>query len=315
MERNRRALRAVGWLLGLALILWTVGEGLSRVAVAVDPNEAKVEELTSLAGKNFDVLYLGNSVAYQGINPATVDEACGTKSYNLALGGSSAIEQKLLLERYLSENKPLRLVVIGVTPNLGEFGEDLRPTIYLRLSSEQRAEYQDYLKSIGQEPLGWVDELLHHFPAYRHRRAIEPLLKYAMRGSARKPTYVQGHLTLNETGKIPDRWPARDAGIDAAGLSALLDACQREKLPVLVVELPNTPSFNESVRNRSSVLDELKQLVAEHPDAKFVSFNEADGPKFDRKDWVGVNHFNSAGAKKFSAILAPYIAAELAEPQ
>jgi len=313
MERNQRLLRSAGWLLGLVLVLWAVGAVLTRVAILVDPNEAKVDELTSLQHQNFDVVFLGNSVTYQGINPATIDEACHTTSYNLALGGSSAIEQKILLERYLAENKPPRLVVIGVTPNLGEFGEDLRPTIFLRLSAEQREDYQRYLEAIGRPRLGWVEDLLNRFPAYRHRRAIEPLLKYLMRGASRKPTCVQGHLTLNESGKIPDRWPAREAGMDFDGLRALLETCAKEKLRVLVVELPNTPSFNESVKNRDKILAELKSLVAAQPNAKFISFNAADAPQFDRKDWFGVNHFNSPGAVKFSKILAPYIKEELAE--
>jgi hypothetical protein len=313
MDWKTRALRACGWSLGLALILWLIGVALTRVAIAVDPNEAKVDEVTNLEDRNYDVLFLGNSVTYQGINPETIDAACGTTSYNLALGGSHAIEQNLLLEQYLAHNKPPRLVVFGVTPNLGDVGEDLRPSVYLRLSHDQLKEYDDYRTSTGQGPLGWADAMLHRFPAYRHRRAIEPLLKLLLRGDTRKPTYVQGHLTLNEVAKVPDRWPAREAGIDAEGIERLLDTCEQARIPVLVLELPNSPSFNASVLNRDKVLDQLKKIVAAHANAKFLSLNEADGPRFDAQYWFGVNHLNSAGAKKFSEILAPYIAAELAE--
>jgi hypothetical protein len=93
MDRNQRILRSAGWLLGLVLVLWGVGAVLTRVAILVDPNEAKVEELTSLQNQNFDVVFLGNSVTYQD-QPRDNRRDCHTKSYNRARR-FSAIEQNL----------------------------------------------------------------------------------------------------------------------------------------------------------------------------------------------------------------------------
>ena len=98
--------------------------------------------------------------------------------------------------------------------------------------------------------------------------------------------HVQGHLTLNEVAKVPDRWPWCEAGIDAEAVERLLDTCEQTKIPVLVLELPNSPSFNASVMNRDKVLNQLKKIVAAHPNAKFLSLNEADGPRFDAQYWV-----------------------------
>ncbi len=303
--------RALAWLAGLALLLWLLGIGLRQVALTLDPNETKVVELLQLQARPHDVLYLGNSVAFQGINPKVIDDACGVTSYNLAVGGSSPIEQDLILRAYLRHNPAPKLVVIGVTPNLGAFGDDLRPTVYLALEEPEKSYYAQFLQENGLPPLPFSDEIVMRVPAYRHRTTLEPMLKFFVRGEARRPSFVQGHLTYREVGAVPARLPAQRAGLDVAGLRSCLDTCQEHGVPALIVELPNSPSFNKSVVERDGAMKLLHELIDGRQGVSFVSFNEDGGPEFDRADWLGTNHFNSRGAEKFSALLAPRIDSKL----
>ncbi len=177
--------------------------------MTLDPNEAKLVESLRLQAQPNDVLYLGNSVTFQGINPKVIDDACGVKSYNLAVGGSSPIEQDLILRAYVRHNPTPKLVVIGVTPNLGAFGDDLRPTVYLALEEPEKSYYAEFLQENGLAPLPIGDEIALRVPAYRHRTTLEPMLKFFVRGEARRPSFVQGHLTYREVGAVPARLPVQ----------------------------------------------------------------------------------------------------------
>ena len=304
----KSVLRTAAWTGGLAVVVYLTGVALKQAALAVDPNEAKAASLARLGGQNREVLYLGNSVAYQGINPQVIEESAGKSGFNLALGGSSPIEQELLLRSFLEKNARPKLIVFGVTPNLGEFGIKVRPTIYLDLEDSQKHAYRLYLESTGDRAPSWSDELFFRLAAYRHRTAIEPLLKFMYRGQSRTLSFVDGHMTYNEAGAVPERFPPRQAGIDTTGLRSLLDYCGREKLPVLLVELPNSPSFNAAVEGRPFALAAIEELIADRRWVRFVSFNDEQKYPFTREDWLGTNHFNTVGARKFSRLLAPRVA-------
>ena len=123
-------------------------------------------------------------------------------------------------------------------------------------------------------------------------------LKLLLRGDTRKPTYVQGHLTLNEVAKVPGSLAGTtEAGIDAEGIERLsiLRAGEDSCAGVGVAELAVVQCFGDEPRQSARPTEE--DCLAAHPNAQFLSLNEADGPRFDAQYWFGVNHLNSPRQK------------------
>ncbi|MDX2045541.1 MAG: hypothetical protein SFU87_02095 [Chitinophagaceae bacterium] len=62
--------------------------------------------------EHHDVLLLGNSFMYYGINPAVIDPATGYNSFNAGLGGAELPELKFLLDSYLKQHTPPRYLFL-----------------------------------------------------------------------------------------------------------------------------------------------------------------------------------------------------------
>ena len=68
--------------------------------------------------KDFDIIYLGNSLVHSGINPYYVDSITGLQSYNLGIGACDEEEMKLLTTVYLQHHQPPAYAVIGVDKSM-----------------------------------------------------------------------------------------------------------------------------------------------------------------------------------------------------
>ncbi|HEX5653036.1 MAG TPA: hypothetical protein VFX58_08180 [Chitinophagaceae bacterium] len=63
---------------------------------------------------SYDILLLGNSRVYTGLNPYYIDSITGLNSYNLALDGSDEQEMKLLTTLYLQHHQAPHIVLVGL---------------------------------------------------------------------------------------------------------------------------------------------------------------------------------------------------------
>lgn len=273
------------------------GELFRTLALRFDPNEPKAVGVLQLKNQDYDIIFMGNSVAQQGINPAIIDSHLGSSSFNMAIGGGSIYENELMLRNYLISNKKPDLIVYGMFVNEVRWGENLRPTFRYNFDKKVRKHYRNVA---GKSPAdrGLIKHL-DRIPLYRYRTALEHGLKFVIDPENRTYTYFKGFLRTTVCGKVPKKLPLHEAGINEQAYQSYMDFTKSEGIDTLIIELPNSQSFNTATTGREAVLE----IIRAKSDLGFISFNE-NVEQYSSEMWVGINHFNIKGADRFSKILA-----------
>ena len=280
----------------LALIV-ILGELFRTLALRFDPNEPKVVDILKLKNKDYDIIFMGNSVTQQGVNPAIIDSLLGANSYNMATGGGSILESELMLRNYLISNEKPKLIVYGMFVNEVSWGGSLRPTFRYNFDKSVRQQYRNRINK-NRTTLD-LSTHLNILPLYRYRVALEHALKFIIAPKGRAYTYYKGFLRVNVSQKVPEKLPKHQAGINEEAYRNFMNLTKSEGIKTLIIELPNSKSFNEATTGRDAVL----KIVEQGSDIGFVSFNH-NVEQYTPEMWVSINHFNIKGADKFSAILA-----------
>ena len=274
----------------------------------LDPNLAKIEEMMAFRGESFEALAIGDSTTLEGVNPEVLEEKLGIESYNLATGGQSPLESEMVLRHYLSRNEKPRLVLLGVNVNIDGYASAMNPSIYLGLSPEHRAEYARKVREVSAAPLDRSYPLFNRVKAYRHRRAIEHLIKFAIQGEGRRPRFLRGHLAL-EVSSMPSLPPVHEVSDDSEELEGFLALCREEGIAVLAFEPPNHPGYSSGSLGREEKLAWVVQRAADDPNLEFRSFNDEGSLSYAKEEWVNLNHLNAAGARRFTEQqIVPYLA-------
>lgn len=281
----------------LLVLIFIFGEVFRILALKFDPNEPKAVDVLKLKNKDYDILFMGNSVPQQGINPAVIDSLLNVNSYNMATGGGSILENELVLRNYLISNEKPKLIVYGIFVNEISWGGSLRPTFRYNFDKSVRKYYQ--AKTNKTTTKRDLSTHLNIVPLYRYRVALEHALKFIIDPKGRNYTYYKGFLRTQVVKKVPEKLPEHKAGINEAGYRSFMDFTESHGIKTLIVELPNSKSFNKATIGRDSVL----QIIKTKSDFGFVSFNH-NIEQYTPEMWQGLNHFNIKGANKFSAILA-----------
>lgn len=279
---------------GLLIVLIIVlGEFFRTLALRFDPNEPKVVDIINMNNEKYDILFMGNSVTQQGINPEVIDRELQANTYNLATGGGSIFENELILRNYLLHNEKPKLIVYGLYVNEVTWGGSLRPTFRYSFDKKVRQHYKQKLKKRD------LNKHLNIIPLFRYRVSLEHALKFIVNPGDRNYSHYKGFLVTTVTKKVPTKLPKHTSGINENSYRDFMDYAKKEGIKVLLLELPNSPSFNKATLKRDSTL----QAILNYPDAKFISLNN----KLDLyppEMWTGLNHFNIKGANAFSEILA-----------
>ena len=281
----------------LLMLIFIFGEVFRVLALKFDPNEPKSVDVLKLKNKDYDIIFMGNSVPQQGINPAVVDSLIGVNSYNMAIGGGSILENELMLRNYLIFNKKPKLVVYGMLVNEVSWGGSLRPTFRYNFDKNIRGYYNAKLNKISAKRD--LSTHLNIVPLYRYRVALEHALKFIIDPIGRNYTYYKGFLRTKVVKKLPEKLPKHEAGINEDAYRSFMNFTESKDIKTLIIELPNSKSFNEATLGRDAVL----QIIKTQSDLGFVSFNQ-NIEQYTPEMWQGINHFNIKGADKFSAILA-----------
>lgn len=281
----------------LVLLILSIGELFRALALRFDPNEPKAVDVLQLQDSEYDIIFMGNSITQQGINPTVIDKQLGSNSYNMAVGGGSILENELMLRNYLISNEKPKLIVYGMFVNEVRWGKKLRPTFRYNFDGSIRKLYRERTSEslIGQD----LTANLNRIPLYRYRVALEHALKFVIDPENRNYTYQKGFLQTTVSGNVPKKLPPHSAGINEEAYCSFMQFTKSEGIDTLIVELPNSKSFNDATTGRDAVIEFVRSEI----DLGFVSFND-NIEQYSPEMWVGLNHFNLKGANKFSGILA-----------
>jgi len=310
---TRAPVRAIAlFTLGLAASLLLIGEALRAGALRLDANVAKVRDLAAMEGAAHDVLAIGDSTTLEGVDAEAMTAGLGASTYNLATGGQSFLASELVLERHLRRNPAPRLVLLGVYVNRARDGAPMQPDLYLSLPEDLRGEYRDRYRGLSGDGLPRSYGVFNRLPAYRYRGTVDRALKAALVGAARVPELVRGQARMEDS-RPAELGPPRDIHFDPAALASFLDACDERGLEVAMFEPPNHAGASERSRGRQEALAHIERLAAGRPGVHWRSFNDAGSLAYDADEWIGLDHLNARGARRFTdAQLTPWVRSLLA---
>lgn len=310
---TRAPVRAIAaFALGLVASLLVIGEALRAGALRLDANVAKVRDLAAMEGAAHGVLAIGDSTTLEGVDAEAMTAGLGASTYNLATGGQSFLASELVLERHLRRNPAPRLVLFGVYVNRARDGAPMQPDLFLSLPDDLRSEYRARYADLFGDGLPRSYGVFNRLPAYRYRGTVDRALKAALVGAARVPELVRGQARMEDS-RPAALGPPRDIHFDAAALESFLDACAARGLEVAMFEPPNHPGASERSRGRDEALAHVERLAAERPGVHWRSFNDAGSLAYDADEWIGLDHLNARGARRFTeAQLTPWVRSLLA---
>lgn len=276
-----------------------------------------------------DMVYLGDSHCYEGINPSVIDEKTGLRSFNLGTNAQSLYHSRELLEMVMEEHEP-EAVVLALDPyflgvgherhsrpeaafvrarNTGqpvgvrlknaagfmfdpEYGKDTESVNYIFPWVSSRGAKGAWTKNV-QAKISGEEPANANWNNYREPDGFKPFTQIN--------DYEHGGAC------IPDEWTPEMLSEDALEeLDAICEICRAHHAKIMVIGVPNTYSW--VLRTGSSYLERnaaVREFLAKQG-VSYYDFNLVRPEyllmrKDDFKDW---EHCNVEGANKFSSVLA-----------
>lgn len=271
---------ALAILLCNALYLWVV--------IKTDYNFIKRIETLNFNNPTYDVLVLGNSLAFDGIDAALLTEN-GYDSYNMAIAGSSIYTNKLQLEEYLSmyKHKP-KYIIFGLGSYINNIDNEnsiIHPVV-------------DYTR---KDKIYTFDDI----PMLKFKWIFIDLLKRLVSKQHREADLVRGQLKFSkqvaDQSKIDSSkvFPYEEYKFDPDNpnnFSSIINICSNNGIKLIIVEMPGFKRVRHKKSFESLVLDKT------HNNAILLDYNNFESAEiFDSQtDWIGNSHLNEYGAKKLT---------------
>lgn len=253
--------------------------------------------------EDLEVLVLGNSHAYRGIDP----EYLSLKAFNAANVSQTLDYDQLIFDFYRPRMKNLKCVVINIS-------------------------YQSLFNVLSESAENWREknywiysDIMVQPPAIKHRielatgrtsDKIKRLLRFATNNGtdvASAPfgfdgvDEVQSDLELEESAEaVVDRHTQSDFK-NLSGhierLKTIIDDCEQDGIRVLLVTLPVSAHYRShiSARQWDTTTQTCMMLSRDYGNVTYHSFFADDA--FEQNDFKDVDHLNAAGAKKLTRML------------
>jgi len=251
-----------------------------------------------------ELLIFGNSHAYRGINP----ESLNYQSFNLAYISQSLNLDEQIFNKYKYRFNNLKYLVVNVSYpslflNLNNSVEDWRLKNY--------AIYYDLPENI---------DVLSYFELYNsgHKKAKNRLLDYYVDNISLKTCDKLGFEPLSISRDLKET--GRKAAIRHTNLrenktflenkqilEEFAQFCEYKNVKLIVVTLPVTKYYRETIDtvqlSKMIVLIDSMQQKNSH----VYYFNQFASPSFSENDFLDGDHLNKIGAKKYTTLFDNYL--------
>lgn len=255
---------------------------------AYGPN---IQEQLAMSFKNaeqrqYEVLILGNSRLYCGINP----DQFALSAYNFAHNNDTYNQMYYKLKWVLNKGKKLNTVIVGVDYFQFSIFTDTRNYAYgPLLGSDYMADYPGYKYLIT-----YYKELL---KPYKLRTLIkDPIYKHSLKANGQ---FVRlGEPDPNDFIKRNfSRLPVQEKYFQK-----ILDQCKTHDIKVYLVMPPLRDV--ELAQYDPAQVEEFKQFISTFLNEEVVYLDYSTDPDFTINDFIDFSHLGPEGADKFSRTLS-----------
>lgn len=333
---KRTALRKCG---AVALFLLLTAAVLAAVDfLLVDDvhsySRVMLQELYSQAGQ-IDTLFLGSSHCYRSVDPAAVDRALGTHSFNAGSSQQLPDGSYAMLREAAAQN-PLKTVYLEMfyTGYNQSASSDVPMACYLltdfmRWNSPNRYRYLWEMGGLA----GFADLIL---PA-RHGVAMPENLPslwrakltdgYAL-GNYQYVTYPEDGEAYRGNGFVYTEGTTQDGfatllNVDAEHplsdfgweyLTRIADYCKENGIRLVLFTAPLPSAYVYYTANYQAYVDALRTFAAQYGTVywDFSLYRDRTAMDLGSGDFSDAHHLNGVGAEKFTALLCEVIARDAA---
>jgi|LSQX01.3.fsa_nt_gb hypothetical protein len=304
MKRN--ILAAISFLIVIAL---TITSYISASNFKDPSSTFMIDAFYDLPENSVDILSVGSSHLYYGVNPAVLWDSAGYVAFNLCASSQYPWNSYFYLVEALKTQKP-KLVILET---------------YFLYYPDEYGEYEESLKSIiGMK---WsqnkIDAINASFPenerfnfyvdiCLTHGRYVNiGVDDYIMKQDSLEYKFYKGHVFSSHIQKIAGKDFSEDKTYQKLPEKAeeyyrkSIELCIENDIPLLVCSIP----FNETLFNRRISNTAEKILNEYEGNLQFVNFNDyRSDMKIDiATDFADNQHLNYTGSEKFSKYLSAYI--------
>lgn len=299
-------LRKTVWFIIPIFLGWLALESFYRFI----PNNYTEKQKQILQSYDSEILILGNSHSFYGINPSFFTQ----KAYNFSNISQSLYFDELLLEKHITHFENLKYVILTIDyftlSQEDDTSEDLWRKYY----------YQQYM-DIEVPSIAKIDFKSYSLATTRNLEMnIELLRKYRNEkkliecndlgwGSYEgiNPEYNNLATAIDIAKKNEDG--LTDFKSNELRLQRMINLCNKNEVRLVLITMPVTSYYAENINQ-----NKLKKVVAscnyfEEKNKNVIYLNLFQSPQFDNNDFYDTDHLNSKGATKCSRILNQFIIA------
>ena len=304
---GRRVIKLIFFFAALAL-LWAGATCVLKekfyFKIKINSPETEIwKEFYGLEKNSLDVLFLGSSHVYNGINPVVFYEETGMRGFDLSSSNQDVYLSYVYLQEALKYQKPEYVIMDAAMFNRGVFAEQK----YYEMSFDSM--------KLSKLKIDSIREWKHYVPQIRVQDRFVPLLAYHSRWEDLKSwDFSQKDLATAINGYIPTsksielKKNAYDEGdplwdvppLTRSYFEKLSNLCFENDINLILILIPDTTT-------RFGKTEAVKMLAWDY-DLTCLDYNESE--RFDslgldvNRDFRDKGHLNSFGAEKFTKVLA-----------
>lgn len=291
------------------LLVWV---GIELFYRAVDTNYTVKAETIKEHYEDTEVLILGSSHSYFGINPAFIKR----KTYNFSNISQSLYFDELLLAKHIDSLNNLKAVVLTIG--------------YFTLTQEDdgvedkwRKYFYDQQMDLNVPVVSYCDPKKYSLALTRRLdKSIELISEYIEKGTI-VTHYPNGYGIQDSSDIVPNKElvakniarkhenGSMDMEVNIRRLERMIDLCKRRNVMVFIIQMPAHNTYYKALNPAkwAKINNNLNHLADANPHVTHLSFSQHPG--FSDEDLRDADHFTNAGAEKFSKLLSYFIETEL----
>lgn len=280
---------------------------LIEVSIRKIPNDYKSKrDYLQKNGKNIEILALGSSHIYYGLNPDLFTKSC----FNLAQVAQTPEFDLKLFQHFLPQLPHLKVLIYPISYftfywDLQSSSESWRLknySIYYKIKTAQSLQnhfeilsvdpknnykriidfYKHKKTEVGVTPRGWGFNCLAEYSANLDQTAAE---------SAVRHTSIDAHFFSKNSSEVEE----------------IIKICQQKGIQVVLLFPPAYKAYRDQINKKQLNHTYLKidSLVAEYSNCRFVDI--FDDTNYVAHDFLDADHLNNLGSIKMSQFLNGYI--------
>ncbi len=315
-------------------VLWAVVE--TCVRFFTEPMEQSwpmVREDRKAAEGTIDTAFIGASLFRNGIIPAVVDQALGSRSFNYSTS-SQTMELSYYALKDLTETNPVKLALIDISVNRlladGEDGAYISKFVLLSHMINRKAQLELLWDCFTLDELPLIvlhsarDQMHFFVDTFGMRLKASYLRDYLKYGYVPDPTYPAGSMGYTPcysaiaSGNVPIAASLLDSAEldlnkDYNHLDQVIDLCKEKGITPILVSMPTTDAYMLALNQYEALMAPVLEL-ARQKGTLVLDFNLSKFrvSKLTAANFADERHLNNTGAELFTPVLTEVLQKVLA---